>query len=163
VSQQAVRQEARAEDYRVCRLKPTAETFGAVIDFLTRVKPFSEFRAGVLAGAVRQQLQRQHHVCAMRGPTLIGYCGWMLFAEEMGERWLREQTPFAPVPDDRANAGALTIVRADDPKVLRRLIRATRELNPGRRVFLRREYSEGSRAVRQTTVLNTAHTRRDAR
>ena len=154
MSQPAVIQEVRTEDYRVCRLKPTAEAFGAVIDFLARVKPFSEFRAGVLAGAVKDQLQHQHHVCALRGTTLIGYCGWILFTEEMGERWLRDQAPFEPVPDDRANAGALTIVCASDPKVVRRLIRATRERNPGRRVFLRREYSEGHKPVKQTTVLN---------
>jgi len=156
VSQQAVVEEVRTEDYRVCRLKPNAETFGALIDFLARVKPFSEFRAGVLASAVKDQLQRQHHVCAMRGSTLIGYCGWILFTEEMGERWLRDQTPFEPVPDDQANAGALTIVCASDPKVVRRLIRATREANPGRRVFLRREYSEGHNRAKQTTVLNAA-------
>jgi hypothetical protein len=46
VSQQAVIQEARAEDYRICRLKPNAEAFGALMDFLAGVKPFSQFRAG---------------------------------------------------------------------------------------------------------------------
>jgi hypothetical protein len=149
-------QQARGDDYRICQLKPNAETFGAVIDFLARVKPFSEFYAGRLASAVRDQLHRQHHVCAMRGNTLIGYCGWVLFAEEAGERWLREQVPFDPVPDERADAGALTIVRVEDPKVLRRLIRKTRELNPGRRVFLRRQYGEADKAIRHTSVLNYA-------
>ena len=156
MSQQAVVEEARTEDYRICKLKPNAETLGALIDFLARVKPFSEFRAGALVSAAKDQLLRQHHVCAMRGSTLIGYCGWILFTEEMGERWLRDQAPFEPVPDDRANAGALTIVCASDPKVVRRLIRATREANPGRRVFLRREYSEGRNPAKQTTVLNVA-------
>jgi hypothetical protein len=124
------------------------------MDFLARVKPFSEFRAGVLASAVRDQLQLQHHVCAIRGITLIGYCGWLLTSQQIGELWLREQVPLDPVPDDRADAGALKIVRAEDPKVLRRHIRATRDLNPGKRVFLRREYGEGLKTVRQTTVLN---------
>lgn len=154
MSQQAVSQEVRPADYRICRLKPNAETFGAVIDFLARVKPFSEFHAGVLTNAVRDQLQLQHHVCAMRGSTLIGYCGWMLTSREIGERWLREQVPLDPVPDERADAGALTIVRAADPKVLRQLIRKTRELNPGKRVFLQRQYGDGLRSMRQTTVLN---------
>lgn len=156
MSQQAVVEEVCTEDYRVCRLKPNAETLGALIDFLARVKPFNEFRAGALVSAVKDQLLRQHHVCAMRGSTLIGYCGWILFTEEMGERWLHDQTPFEPIPDERANAGALTIVCASDPKVVRRLIRATREANPGKRVFLRREYSEGRRPVKQTSVVNVA-------
>ena len=156
MSQQAVVEEVRTEDYRVCQLKPNAETLGALIDFLARVKPFSEFRAGALVSAAKDQLLRQHHVCAMRGTTLIGYCGWILFTKEMGERWLRDQTPFEPIPDERANAGALTIVCASDPKVVRRLIRATCELNPGKRVFLRREYSEGHRHVKQTSLLNVA-------
>ena len=122
VSEQATSQAVHAEDYRVCRLKPNAETFGAVIDFLARVKPFSEFRAGALTSAVRDQLLLQHHICAMRGPTLIGYCGWLLTSQEIGERWLHEQGSLDPVADDRADAGALTIVRAEDPKVLRKLI-----------------------------------------
>ena len=156
MSEQATSQAVHAEDYRVCRLKPNAETFGAVIDFLARVKPFSEFRAGALTSAVRDQLLLQHHICAMRGPTLIGYCGWLLTSQEIGERWLHEQGSLDPVADDRADAGALTIVRAEDPKVLRKLIRATRDLNPGKRVFLRRDYSDGRRPTRNATVLNVS-------
>src|SRR5262249_42214719 len=117
---------------------------------------------GVLVSALQDQLLLQHHFCALRGKTLIGYCGWMLTTQEIGERWMRANGPLNPVPDDRADAGALTIVRANDPKVLRRLIRATRNQNPGIRVFLRREYSDGLKGVRQTTVLNVSQTRADS-
>lgn len=154
MSQQAVSQKIRTEDYRVCKFVANAEAFGAVIDFLSRVKPFSEHRVGMLVSAVRDQLRLQHHVCAVRGNNLIGYCGWVLITQELGERWLREQVSLAPVPDDRADAATLTIVCANEPKVLRRLIRACRDLNPGKRVFFRRDYSEGRKAARQTAVLN---------
>jgi len=160
VSQHAVRQETQVDDFQVRRCVANAEAFGAIIDFLTRVKPFSQVAAGQLASIVRDQLKHQHHVCAMRGNTIIGYCGWVLVTPESGEQWLRDQGPLRPVPEAGATAGALTLVRADDPKVLRRLIRVTRDLNPGRRVFLRRDYSDGSKTSRLTSVLNVPHARK---
>jgi len=42
VSQQATaQQDVHGEDFRLDKLRPSAETFGAVIDFLARVKPFN--------------------------------------------------------------------------------------------------------------------------
>jgi hypothetical protein len=160
--QQPIRQEAGA-DFRLHKFVPNAEAFGAGIDFLARVKPFSEFRVGVLTSAVRAQLRDGHHASAMRENAIIGHCGWVLTTREIGERWVREQVPLQSAPADRADAAALTLVRADEPKVLRRLIRVARELNPGRRVFFLREYADGLKRKRQTSVLNIPHAREGTR
>ena len=87
------------------QVKAECRDVRGVMDFLAQVKPFSEFRAGALVSAVKDQLLRQHHVCAMRGATLIGYCGWILFTEEMGNggcttKRLSSRSPMnAPMPE----------------------------------------------------------------
>jgi hypothetical protein len=143
-----------AEEVQVRRFVANAEALGVVVDFLSRDKPFSEFRVGVLVPAIRDQLTHQCQVCALKANVLIGYCGWVLITREMGEAWLKGQGQLKPVPPDRANAAALTIVRVTEPGLLRRLIRASRELNPGKRVYFRRDYATGQRAARHTSVLN---------
>ena len=132
-----------------------AEALGAVLDFLSRDKPFNEFRVGVLVPVVRDQLRFQCHVCALRNNVLVGYCGWMLITKELGECWLRGQTQLESVPAERADALAVTIVRVEEPSMVRPLIRAARQLNPGRRAYIRRDYGGTQRATRQSSVLNT--------
>src|SRR5262249_55499654 len=89
--------------------------------------------------------------------------GWLLTSKEIGECWAREQAPLKAVPENLADAAALTLVRADETKVLRRLIRAARQLNPGRRVFFLREYADGVKRARQASVLNVPHGARSQR
>lgn len=140
-----------------CRLQQfvaNAEALGVVIDFLSRDKPFGEFRVGVLVPAVTEQLVRQWHVCALRGNVLVGYCGWVLITSEMGEQWVNGQAQLKPVSADRADARALTIVRVEEPSMVRPLIRACRQLNPGKRVFIRRDYGGAQGRAKQTSVLN---------
>ena len=156
MSQQSIMQ-AGAE-CRLQRFVANAEAVGAVIDFLSRDKPFSEFRVGVLVPAVKEQLVRQLHVCALRGNVLVGYCGWVLITTEMGELWVKGQAQLKAVPADRADARALTIVRVEEPSMVRPLLRAARQLNPGKRVFIRRDYGDAQRTAKakQTSVLNVS-------
>ena len=51
-------------------------------------------------------------------------------------------------------AAALTVVCADEPAIMRMLIRAMRDHLPGVRVFFRREYARDRRPARARTVLN---------
>ena len=107
------------------------EAFGLVIDYLAAVEPFSKFRAGVLVKAVRYQLGKGNHVCAYRGETLVGYCGWLHITSAMGERWMNHQGELTPVPAAEADAAALTTVRVDEPALLLRIIRQNSALEHG--------------------------------
>jgi hypothetical protein len=107
-----------------------------------------------LVTALKYQIANGHHVSAFRGETLIGYCGWLSIASAHGELWIRDTADLTPVSPDRADAVALTIVRVDEPPAVRPLIRACRILEPGKRVFFKRDYVDGAHATRRNTVMN---------
>ena len=138
------------------RFTPSYEALGIVVDFLVRRAPYDQFRAGKLVAALKHQLAHGYHICAFRDETLIGYSGWLPITEELGQSWLDGKGELEPVPPERSNAAALTIVCADDPSIVRALIRATRKYRPGERVFFRRDYSGRQRPQRSQTVLNIA-------
>ena len=141
-----------SDSVEIRKFMPSYESFGLVMSYLAAVEPFSQFRVGSLTKAVRYQLGKGNHVCAYRDDMLIGYCGWLYVTSEMGERWMRHEGELRPVRDEEADAAALTIVRVDEPALLLRIIRETRRLNKGRRVFFRRDYDGGVR--KRQTVMN---------
>src|ERR1700716_756214 len=140
--------------YQIRRFNPSFEAVGILVDFLSRKAPFDQFRAGPLVTALKYQVANGHHVSAFRGETLIGYCGWLLIASPHGDRCLQDKADLTPVPPDRADAIALAIVRVDEPAAVRPLIRACRILEPGKRVFFKRDYVDGAHATRRNTVMN---------
>ena len=117
-------------EFQFRRFTPSFEALGIVVDFLSREAPYDEFRAGKLIPALKNQVMHGHHVCAFRGERLVGYCGWLPISEELGTLWVEGKAELTPVPPDRANALAVTAICADDPQVLRPLIRARRQLAP---------------------------------
>jgi hypothetical protein len=149
--------------YQMRRFTPSFEALGIVVDFLSRKAPFDQFRAGAVVTAIKHQLAQGHHVCGFRGEVLVGYCGWLHITRELGELWLLDQAELKPVAPDRADAVALTLVRIDEPAAVRPLIRACRTLEPGKRVFFRRDYANRLQATRRNTVMNVAGDTRRAR
>jgi hypothetical protein len=51
---------------------------------------------------------------------------------------------------------SLTLVRIDEPAAVRPLIRGCRTLEPGKRVFFRRDDADGLNAARRNTVMNVS-------
>ena len=142
--------------FQMRRFTPSFEALGIVVDFLSRKAPFEQFRAGHLVTALKHQIAQGHHVCAFRGEVLVGYCGWLQVTCELGELWLLDQAELKPIPPERADAVALTLVRIDEPAAVRPLIRACRTLEPGKRVFFRRDYADGLHATRRNAVMNVS-------
>ncbi len=142
-----------ASPYQFRRFAPTHEALGVLIDFVATRKPFDQFAAGKLTIALKHQIAGGNHVCAFRGETLVGYCGWLLITQEMGRLWLAKRAELKPVPVEQADALAVSVVCAEDPGVVRGLIRQSRKLNIGRRAFFKREYTD-TRPVRLQHVYN---------
>ena len=142
--------------FQIRRFTPSFEALGIIVDFITRDRPFNEFRAGQLVTALKHQVSHGHHVCAFRGEQLVGYCGWLPISEALGRSLVQGKAELAPVLADQADAVALTTIRVDDPKVMQPLIRASRKLHYGKRVFyLGRTSSAGQRSPqRRESVLN---------
>ena len=140
--------------YQIRRFTPSFEALGIVVDFLSRRAPYDELRAGKLVTTIKYQIAQGDHVCGFRGETLVGYCGWLQVTCELGERWLRGQAELQPIPPDRADAVALTLIRVDEPAALRPLIRAGRKLVGSKRVFFGRDYAGIRDTVRRNTVMN---------
>ena len=125
------------------QLKPSMEVLGIIASFLTREPPFSEFRAGKLLAAIRFQLSSRNHVAFLKGENLIGYCGWLPITKTLGERWMANKAKLVPVPQEAADAVALTIVSFTERQHLLPMIRECRRLQPDRRVYFKRERKAG--------------------
>jgi hypothetical protein len=136
------------------RFAASHEALGVLVDFVATKQPFDQFPSGKLVVALKHQIANGNHVCAFAGEALVGYCGWIPITQEMGQLWLANRAELKPVPAAQADGLAVSIVCADDPGVVRGLIRQSRKLNIGRRAFFKREYAGGARAVRLQQVYN---------
>lgn len=134
-------------------LPPTLESFGVAIDFLSRFAPFSTTPLGPFARAVRRQILRGEHVVAWDGDDILGYAGWLPTTKAAAAAWLDDGGAMVAA-DAGADAVALTTVAVDDPKLVLGLIRASRDLNQGLRVFFKRSYAEEQKPPRKSAVHN---------
>ena len=139
--------------FRLVTLTGSYEGFGVTMDYLSRLQPFAGYDLGNFSRAVREQLTAGRHVAALDGPKLAGYCGWLTTDRATAERWANDGGPLvgSPGPHD---AVALTVVAADNRRILTALIRHARKLNPDVRVFFKREYSDPQRRARKSAVDN---------
>lgn len=76
-----------SKEISIVVLAPSFEAFGMVIDFLARSDPFDSFEVDTLANVVINQLKSGHNLAAIKDGTMIGYAGWLLTTEELGEEW----------------------------------------------------------------------------
>jgi hypothetical protein len=148
------RQDKMGDAVKIVQLGGSFEAFGVIVDYLSRIQPFSRYDIGNFAMAVRQQLRNGHHLAAMRGMTVVGYAGWLLTSRAIAEEWLQSEGILRPVERHKADAAALTVVTTKERQVLLRLIRGARKLNPGIRVYFKRQYAQGSRGARKASVGN---------
>lgn len=131
----------------------TIEAFGIAVDFLSRIEPFSTNTLGPFIRALRRQILRQEHLVAFDGEKIVGYAGWLPTTRSSAQAWLASGGDLRPA-DEGADAVALTIVAVEDQAVTLGLMRAARELNPGLKVFFKRDYADTARASRKSAVLN---------
>ena len=142
---------AADKSVRILKLDGSYEGLGIVLDFLSRIEPFSKVDLGNFAKALRHQLARGEHFAAMSGNQLVGYCGWLPTMQAIGEAWEANKGPLLPVLDGKADAVALTVVASADRKLVVTLLRRAREENPNRRVFFKRELG-GAGPVKKASV-----------
>ncbi len=138
----------------IMQLHGSFEAFGVVFDYLSRTDPFTRFEVGHFSAIIRQQLKRGYHLVAMEGPTVVGYVGWLLTTREIGDLWQKNLGKLTPVVEEKSNSAALTVVASRDRAVLLRLIRGARALNPGKRVYFKREYEDEGKPTRKASVEN---------
>jgi hypothetical protein len=145
------------EDVRpkIVHLSGSYEAFGMVMDYLSRSEPYTGFELGNLSKAIRRQLRLGHHLAAMLGDQMVGYAGWLITSKEIAEAWREGKGLLKADPNGRRDAAALTIVAVTDTRATPGLIRRARQLNPGIRVYFKREYQEVAlRGARKASVLN---------
>jgi len=150
----AASQEKNSGRSVILQLHGSFEAFGVVFDYLSRTDPFTRFQVGHFASIIRQQLKMGHHLVAMDGKTVAGYVGWILTSKEIGDRWQKDLGKLTPVAEGKADSAALTVVASRDRSMLLRLIRGARTLNPGKRVYFKREYDDAGKSTRKASVGN---------
>jgi hypothetical protein len=138
----------------ILQLHGSFEAFGIVFDYLSRTDPFTRFQVGHFSTIVRQQLKTGYHLVAMDGKTVVGYAGWILTTKEIGDRWQNADGKLTPVTESKADSAALTVVASKNRSILLRLIRGARTLNPGKRVYFKREYDDERKSMRKASVKN---------
>jgi hypothetical protein len=144
-----------AGNVRIERLPRTLEVFGALVDFLSRMEPFARYDLGNFARALQHQLAHGNHVAAVTSERIVGYCGWLPTTSAMAAAWVEDRGQLLPVTGN-ADAVVLTVVACGDRTLLAALIRRARNLNPGKRVYFRRQYADPRRVPRKSSVKNVA-------
>jgi hypothetical protein len=140
---------------KIVHLSGSYEAFGMVMDYLSRSELYTGFELGNLSKAIRRQLRLGHHVAAVLGDQMVGYAGWLITSREIAEAWKEGKGVLKTDPNGKADAAALTIVAVTDPRATPGLIRRARQLNPGTRVYFKREYQDAAlRGARKASVLN---------
>lgn len=130
---------------QIVQMNLTPEALGLVIDFVGRKPPFAGFEAFVLLEALRHQLRDQHHLVALEGMKVVGYAGWMTTNTDIARAWLEDRGPLIRRSGPDAEASVLTIVASANKSITTRLMRGARELNPGRRVYFKRDSNDTDR------------------
>jgi hypothetical protein len=138
----------------IIHLNRSFEAFGLVMDFLSRVEPFSTFEVETLANVIRMQLRDSFHLAAMQGNVMIGYAGWLRTTTAEANAWTEGRGILLARNGPEADAAALTVFAVTDPEATRRLITGARELNKGVRVFFKRELTASGTIPRKASVLN---------
>ena len=138
----------------ILQLHGSFEAFGVVFDYLSRTDPFTRFQVGHFSSIVRQQLLKGHHLVAMEGQTPVGYVGWLLTTKAIGDIWQDDLGKLTPVSEETSDAAALTVVASRNRSILLRLIRGARTLNPGKKVYFKREYDTEGKSTRKSSVAN---------
>jgi hemolysin-activating ACP:hemolysin acyltransferase len=129
---------------KALQLKDNMEALGAVLTFLCRSLPYSEFRAAKIIAAIRQQLATRCDVCLIENGRIVAYAGWLPVREQDAESWLKGEVTLKPVPSSSTNAVALTIVSVANRAHVAQIIRACRRLAPQKAIYFKRDYSKGN-------------------
>jgi hypothetical protein len=145
----------RCDETRLVILPPTLGSFGAVIHFLAVEQAFGRKPLGEIVLEVSRQLHNKWNMCAVRDNKLVGYCGWIFTTREIAEKYVKgDPIGNADAPPDQADTPVLTIVRIIEPQWVLPLMRAMRNLAPGKQVFFRREYLDPKKPKRGNSVRN---------
>ena len=143
-----------SSELQIRRFKASFEALGLVIDFVANDPPFSSFRTAKLLKALKNQLANGYHVAGFEGERLVAYCGWLTTSTAQGEAWLQGNGQLKAIAAPAGDAVALTVVRVLKAGHVMPMIRACRKLNPGKRVFFKREYAVPNAQARKGSVVN---------
>jgi hypothetical protein len=147
------RESPRDQLFQITALKGSFETFGVVLAFLSSIEPFARYDLGNFARAIQHQLANANHLAAVKQNRLVGYCGWLPAKKDVAEAWMAGG-PLVPADRSEADSVVLTVVAADNRRILTGLLRRARELNPNRQVFFKRQYANLVKPVRKSAVRN---------
>jgi len=142
------------DGFDIGKLKSSLESLGLLVDFFSRIDPFSGYDLGNFTAALRQQLSRGEHLVAFSDKRLVGYCGWLPTTTALAEAWTANKGPLVPLaPGQEADAIVVTVFAATDRKAMPALVRRARAENSKRRAFFKREYGD-DRSTRKSSVEN---------
>ncbi len=123
------------------RLHKNPYSLGLLARYVAAAPPFSAFELGPSISTLLHQINDGTHLVATRDDRIIGYLGWLRTTEEIARAWLDNTGPLKPHPD--ASAIAVTILLADDPGDVLRMIRAAKQAEPGLSVYWKRYFIDG--------------------
>ncbi len=143
---------AEAPEYRIEVLHPSFDSFGLVLDLLSRHPPFAEWPLQRLAKAIRKQLRVGNQLAALSASDdLLAYAGWVPSLQASAELWMDNRGPLQ-VLEEGGDARAVTIFVSTHPLVTKALVRHGRVMNPDVRWYFKRTYGGQLRPSRKDTV-----------
>jgi hypothetical protein len=143
---------------KITALKPSQESVGVILNFLSKSEPFASHSLKAISGAVRVQLGTENHLVALDQDKIVGYAGWMRVTSENANAWLRKEAQLVQSREPEADAGALTIFVSPHKAITRLLIKGARDRNRGVSFVFRRDYKESNKPTRRRMLQNPIRT-----
>jgi hypothetical protein len=125
----------------ITRLSKNPYSLGLLARYVASTPPFSGFELGPSITTLLHQINDGTHLVASREDQIVGYLGWLRTTEEIARGWVELTGPLKPHPD--ATAIAVTILLAEEPGDVLRLIRAAKRAEPGLSVYWKRYFTDG--------------------
>ena len=116
-------------------------SLGMVADFLSHFPVFEEFNFGATMNAISYQLSSGCHLVASRDDRMRAYLGWVRTSRAVAENWVQSEGQLYPV--DGGLDVAITIMAAEDPKLMLPLLREAKRRNMVGNVYWRRYFGDG--------------------
>ncbi len=123
-------------------LRPEAAMGLAAARLMTH-PAFARAPFGHIARALAGQVNRGHYAFALRDGEPVGFAGYGLVTEAVGEGWLAGHRTIGTAEAIGGDCLLLNFLQADDSAARAFLIRALRDRLPVRRVYAKRHYPDG--------------------
>lgn len=133
------------------------QNIASVSLLVARFMPFYTYSFGLMLEKIIDQLRHQTNICVLKNNRIVAYAGWIEVDEQDVQRWYREGGDLPSPNWSNGNPLILTILVAQEGKLLKDIRRGLVERCHGRRIYAERVgRTKTGGPVRRTKIIKRA-------